>query len=139
MDVRVGVEVDVPEPFVPWKVRRFDAADGGAPVAVIALGQQQFGQEALVGELFLPGDGQGYVQDCPSAAVIPAWMSPASVERWSSRTSMSSRVPSASPLTRREAAQNASCALVNAPDGLPCPDQGCGAGQRPGLVLRTSR
>lgn len=51
-----------------------------------------------------------------SAAVIQAWMSPEFIERWSSRTSMSSRVPSASPLTLREAAQNASWALVKDPD-----------------------
>ena len=44
---------------------RFDPADGGAPVPVVALGQQQLGQEALVGELFLPGDGEGFVQDRP--------------------------------------------------------------------------
>jgi hypothetical protein len=52
-----------PSHLSPGKVRGFDAADGGAPVPVVALGQQQLGQEALVGELFLPGDGQGLVQD----------------------------------------------------------------------------
>ena len=65
VDVGVRVEIEVPEPFVPGKVRCFDAADGGAPVPVVTLGQQQFRQEPLVGELFLSGDGQGFVQHRP--------------------------------------------------------------------------
>jgi hypothetical protein len=40
-------------------------------------------------------------------------------ERWSSRTSMSSRVPAASPLTGREPAQSASCPMVTPPDSRP--------------------
>lgn len=34
-------------------------------IRLIALGQQQLGQESLVGELFLAGDGQGFVENCP--------------------------------------------------------------------------
>ncbi|MET4096046.1 hypothetical protein ABIB51_002994 [Arthrobacter sp. UYCu712] len=45
---------------------------------------------------------------------------------------MSSRVPSAFPLTRRESAQNASWAEVNAPE-LAGPGQGGGAGQGAGF------
>lgn len=52
-----------PSHLGPWKVRGFYAADGEAPVTVIALRQQQFCQESLVGELFLSGDGEGFVQD----------------------------------------------------------------------------
>jgi hypothetical protein len=51
---------------------------------------------------------------------------------------MSSRVPSASPLTRREAAQKASWALVNAPDSR-ARASAVEPGSAPGLVLRTSR
>jgi hypothetical protein len=61
VDVRVRVEVEVPKPFVPGKIRRFDAADRGAPVPVITLGQKQLGQEALIAQLFLPCDRQGFV------------------------------------------------------------------------------
>jgi hypothetical protein len=67
-----------------------------------------------------------------SAAVIPAWTSPASMEWWSNRTSISSRFRSASPLTRREAAQNA---LVRAGEraGLPHQGQSGGTGQCAGF------
>lgn len=45
VDVRVRVEIEVSEPFVPRKVRSFDTPDRGAPVPVIALGQQQFARK----------------------------------------------------------------------------------------------
>jgi hypothetical protein len=60
------------------------------------------------------------------------------MERCSNNTSISSRVPSASPLTLREAAQNASWAEVNAPVSRALA-RAVEPGNAPGLVLRTSR
>ena len=51
---------------------------------------------------------------------------------------MSSRVPSASPLTLREAAQNASCAAVKTPAARACA-RAVDPGSAPGLNFRTSR
>lgn len=66
-DVRVRVEI-VPQPFVPGKVGGFDAADGGAPVPAITLGQQQLGQEPLVAQLFLPRNGKRFIEHRPDGA-----------------------------------------------------------------------
>lgn len=51
--IRVRVEVEVADPLVPRKTSGLDPADRGAPVAVIALGQQQFGKKPLIAELLL--------------------------------------------------------------------------------------
>ena len=53
VDVRVGVEVEVAEPFVAREAGGFDPAGGAAPVPVVAFGHQQLGEETPVGELFL--------------------------------------------------------------------------------------
>lgn len=52
------------------------------------------------------------------AARIPAMTAAAWRCRCRRRTSSNSRVPAASPFTRRDASQNASCSGVNAPDAL---------------------
>jgi hypothetical protein len=53
VDVRVGVEVEVVEPLLPREAGGFDST-GGAPAGpVVALGEQQLGEEATVGHLLL--------------------------------------------------------------------------------------
>ena len=65
VDVRVRVEVEVSDPFVPREPGGLDPADGGASVAVVAFREQQFGEEALVGELLLLRRGDRLVHDRP--------------------------------------------------------------------------
>jgi hypothetical protein len=45
VDVRVRVEIEVGQPLVTGKPGCFDPPDGAAPGPVVALGQQQLGQE----------------------------------------------------------------------------------------------
>lgn len=65
VDVRVGFEIEVAEPFIPWEPCRLHSADRGASVPVVTLSQQEFGQKTLVRELFFPRDGQSFVEDRP--------------------------------------------------------------------------
>ena len=51
VDVGVGVEVEVVEPFVSGKAGGLDPAGGAAPGPVVALGEQQLGEEAPVGRV----------------------------------------------------------------------------------------
>jgi hypothetical protein len=53
VDVGVGVVVEVLEVLLPREPGDLDAAGGGAAVAVVDLGQQEFGEESGVGELVL--------------------------------------------------------------------------------------
>ena len=73
-----------------------------------------------------------------SAAVIPAITCAAGIRRCSSSTSISARVPAASPCRARAAAQNASCALVNTPAARACASA-AEPGSAPGLRTRISR
>jgi hypothetical protein len=63
VDVRVGVEVEVPEPHLPREPRRRYATDHGSAVAVAAFGQEQLGEEALLGELLAFGGLHGFIHD----------------------------------------------------------------------------
>jgi hypothetical protein len=63
VDGRVGGEVEVGRATSRGGTRRLDPAQGGAAVAVVDLGQQQLGEEALVGQLFLGRAGHGFVDD----------------------------------------------------------------------------
>ena len=54
------------------------------------------------------------------------------------RTSMSCRVPSVSPLTRRDAIQKSSCAVVNTPAALACANA-VDPGSAPGLKRQDPR
>ncbi len=54
-DVGVGVEVEVVQVLGAGEAGFFDAAGAAAPVAVVAFGQQQLGEEAAVGELLAFG------------------------------------------------------------------------------------
>ncbi len=58
VDVRVGVVVEVLQVLLPGEASGFDPADGGAPVAVVDLTQEQFGEEPGVGELVFGRGGQ---------------------------------------------------------------------------------
>ena len=44
VDVRVGVVVEVLEVFLPGESGGFDPSEGGAAVAVVDLGQEEFGE-----------------------------------------------------------------------------------------------
>jgi hypothetical protein len=66
VDVRVGVEVEIPEPLIPREPGFFDPSNPGAVVAVVALHQQQLRQEPLVAELLLVRGGRGLVNDRPN-------------------------------------------------------------------------
>ena len=63
VDVGVRGEVEVGEPFLAGEAGALDAAQGGAAVAVVDLGEQEFGEEALVGELLVSGDTDCFVHD----------------------------------------------------------------------------
>jgi hypothetical protein len=63
----------------------------------------------------LDGDDVGADRARRSGRADPCDHRSVGMLRWSRRTSISSRVPSASPLTLRASAQNASCAAVNVP------------------------
>ncbi len=63
VDVRVRVKVEIAEPLVPREPGRLDAPDGRAPVAVVALRQQQLREEPLVAELLLVRGGCGLIDD----------------------------------------------------------------------------
>ncbi|GFG52321.1 hypothetical protein MAGR_37620 [Mycolicibacterium agri] len=65
VDVGVGIEIEVAQPFLAWEPGGFDPADRGAAVPVVTFGQQQLGQETLIRELFAVGRGQGFVEDGP--------------------------------------------------------------------------
>jgi len=54
VDVPVGLEVEGPQRFLPWELRRLDAPFGAAAGQVVALGHQQFGEEPAIGHL-VPG------------------------------------------------------------------------------------
>ena len=73
-----------------------------------------------------------------SAAVIPAITWDPGIRRCSSSTSISAFVPAASPCRARAAAQNASCALVNAPAARAWASA-AEPGSAPGLRTRISR
>ena len=45
------------EPLVPGEPGCLDPPDRAAPGPVVALGEQQLGQESVIGELFLLSDG----------------------------------------------------------------------------------
>lgn len=60
VDVVVGEEVEGPQSFVAGERGGFDASFGAAPVAVIAFGHEQLGEEAAVGHL-IAGGGLGQV------------------------------------------------------------------------------
>ncbi len=120
VDVAVGVEVEVAQPFLAWESGRFDPADGGTAVAVVAFGQQELRQQTLIGQLFAIGTSVSVMLRCNNS------------------TSMSSRVPAASPLTRRAAAQNASWAEVNVPAARAAANA-VDPGNAPGLMLSVDR
>ena len=65
VDVRVRFELEVSEPLIPGKTGGFHSANRGAAVAVVALGQEQFGEESLIAQLLLLGRGGGFVDDGP--------------------------------------------------------------------------
>jgi hypothetical protein len=72
VDVGVGLEVEVPDPLVPREPGCFDAAGGPSPVPVVALGQEQFGEEPPVGELFLRPGGPAPGGRCDAACDAPS-------------------------------------------------------------------
>ncbi len=61
-DVRVGVEVEVVQPLLPREPGGLDAPFRAAPVAVVALGEEQLDEKAAVGQLLLLG-GDDQVTD----------------------------------------------------------------------------
>ena len=65
VDVGVGVVVEVLEVLLPREVGDLDAAGGGATVAVVDLGEQEFGEEPGVGELVLGRGGDGLLDHGP--------------------------------------------------------------------------
>ena len=67
VDVRVGVEVEVGQPFRAGEPGGFDSADGSALGAVVAFGQEQFGEEPVVRELFLLRGGDHVRHECADA------------------------------------------------------------------------
>ena len=73
-----------------------------------------------------------------TAAVSPAITSTAGIDRCSSSTSISCRVPAASPFTFLVAAQNASCAAVNTP-AVRARANAVEPGRAPGLICSTSK
>jgi hypothetical protein len=44
--------LEVGQPLLPWEAGGLEPAGGAASVPVVALGEQQLGQESCVGELF---------------------------------------------------------------------------------------
>ncbi len=55
VDVGVGLEVELAQRLLPGEGGGLEAAFGAAPVAVVALGHQQLGQEPAVGHLVADG------------------------------------------------------------------------------------
>jgi hypothetical protein len=69
VEVGIGVGVEVGEPFGAGEARIGDAAGLAAGVAVVAFGQQQFGQERRIGLLLSLGDG--WAKSCSGRLVRP--------------------------------------------------------------------
>lgn len=65
IDVGISVEVELPQRLLPGEGRGLDPALGAAPGPVVALGQQQFGEEGEVGHL-LAGGLLGQVREFPA-------------------------------------------------------------------------
>lgn len=61
----VGVEVEIAEPHVAEEPRTLDGAHRGAAVTVVALGEQQLGEEPGVGQLLLTCDGGDSLDEGP--------------------------------------------------------------------------
>lgn len=55
VDIWVGVEVECRQGLLPWELGRPDPPLGPAAGAVVALGEEQFGEEPAVGHLLTPG------------------------------------------------------------------------------------
>ncbi|MGP8296658.1 hypothetical protein ACTPOK_01520 [Streptomyces inhibens] len=72
------------------------------------------------------------------AAAMPCWTAAAGMRRRNSRTSISARVPAASPCADRAAAQNASCTSVNEPFSRAV-TRAVEPAMAPGLASRISR
>ena len=65
VDVRVGGEIEGPQGFVAREGGGFDAAFGAAAGPIVALGHEQFGEEAAVGHL-VAGGGFGEIGELGS-------------------------------------------------------------------------
>lgn len=54
-----------PEPLLPWEPGGFDSAGGPSARAVVAFGEEQFGEEPAVGELLLLRGGDNFLEAHP--------------------------------------------------------------------------
>jgi hypothetical protein len=76
VDVGVGVEIEITQPFLSREPGRFDPAGAAAPVAVVTLAQQQLGQKPPVGQLLAlrdGGDSSTWVRIVGSRSNRQAW------------------------------------------------------------------
>ncbi|MGC0367647.1 hypothetical protein ABH922_005699 [Rhodococcus sp. 27YEA15] len=63
VDVGVGIEIEVGQPFFAWEPRSSDSPHHTSAVAVVAFGEQKFREESVVGELVFAGCGGGVGAD----------------------------------------------------------------------------